>query len=372
MDPALWHYYQPLWTLVGAGVVSVDKSRRHQADVVPQGVSWVRDAAVEIDPQARMVITAGGIRLGYDVLVLCPGLELALDMVPGLAEALSSPSATTNYTAELAPKTAELVRRLRGGRAVFCAPGSPIKCPGAPQKAAYLACDYWARRGVLGDVEVTYATGAGGIFGVPEFARVLEGVVERYGISTRFSAELVEVDTERRTATFETANAAGKTPSTGTTRSTADYDLLWVAPPQRAPSVVREGPLGGPGAYGWVPVDRYSLRHVTYPEVFSFGDVCDAPTSKTGAAIRAQAPVVVANVLATLRGREPDARYDGYAACPFTTARGKMLLAEFDYSLTPHPTVPFIDTTRERYDMWLLKRYGLPAFYWHAMLQGVG
>ena len=366
VDPSLWHYYQPLWTLVGAGVVAVEKSRRRQADVVPQGVSWVRDAAVEIDPHARVVVTAGGARLGYDVLVLCPGLELALDMVPGLSEALSGPSATTNYTAELAVKTAELVRRLRGGRAVFCAPGSPIKCPGAPQKAAYLACDYWDRRGVLGDVEVTYATGAGGIFGVPEFARVLEGVVERYGIRARFSVELVEVDAERRTATFETTDAKGKT------RTSVDYDLLWAAPPQRAPVFVREGALGGTSAYGWVPVDRYSLRHATYPEVFSLGDVCDAPTSKTGAAIRAQAPVVVENVLATLRGREPTARYDGYAACPFTTARGKMLLAEFDYSLTPHPTLPFIDTTRERYDMWLLKRYGLPAFYWHGMLRGLG
>jgi sulfide:quinone oxidoreductase len=111
---------------------------------------------------------------------------------------------------------------------------------------------------------------------------------------------------------------------------------------------------------------------VRYPEVYSLGDVCDAPTSKTGAAIRRQAPVVVANVLATLSGKEPNAHYDGYAACPFTTARGKMLLAEFDYSLTPHPTIPFINTQRERYDMWLVKRFGLPAYYWNVMLRGLG
>ena len=121
-----------------------------------------------------------------------------------------------------------------------------------------------------------------------------------------------------------------------------------------------------------MPVDRHRLVHPRYPDVYSLGDVCDAPTSKTGAAIRRQAPVVVANVLATLSGRNPAARYDGYAACPFTTARGKMLLAEFDYSLAPHPTFPFIDTQRERYDMWLLKRYGLPAFYWNVMLRGLG
>ena len=366
VEPATWHYYQPLWTLVGAGVVPVETTRRRQASLVPRGVAWVHDAAVELDPDRRTVVTAGGARIGYDVLVCCPGLELAFELVPGLAEAMAGPTASTNYTAELAPKTAELVRRFRGGRALFCAPGSPIKCPGAPQKAAYMACDHWQRRGVLNDVEVTYATGAGGIFGVPEFARVLEGVVERYGITTRFSSELVEVDPDGRTASFETVGPEGKV------RTSLDYDLLWAAPPQRAPGFVRDSALASAGEHGWVPVDRHSLRHVTYPEVFALGDACDAPTSKTGAAIRRQAPVVARNVLATLSGREPVARYDGYAACPFTTARGKMVLAEFDYSLSPHPTLPFIDTQRERYDMWLLKRYGLPAFYWNVMLRGLG
>ena len=366
VDPATWHYYQPLWTLVGAGVVPIETSRRRQAGLVPRGVAWVRDAATDLDPDRRTVVTAGGARIRYDVLVCCPGLELAFELVPGLAEAMAGPAATTNYTAAHAPKTAELVRRFRGGRALFCAPGSPIKCPGAPQKAAYMACDHWQRRGVLDDAEVTYATGAGGIFGVPEFARVLEDVVERYGIATRFSSELVEVDPDRRTASFETAGPTGKV------RTSLDYDLLWAAPPQRAPGFVRGSPLGSAGEYGWVPVDPHTLQHVSYPEVFAMGDVCDAPTSKTGAAVRRQAPVVTRNVLAALSGREPLARYDGYAACPFTTARGKMVLAEFDYSLSPHPTLPFIDTQRERFDMWLLKRYGLPAFYWNLMLRGLG
>jgi sulfide:quinone oxidoreductase len=366
IEPASVHYYQPLWTLVGGGVVPMERSRRSEAAVVPKGVRWVQDAAVELDPDARLVATAGGARIGYDVLVLCPGLELAWDLVPGLAEAMATPHATSNYSAELAPKTFELVRRFRGGEAVFAAPGSPIKCPGAPQKAAYLACDHWRRTGALDGARVTYATGAGGIFAVPEFAAVLERVVERYGIETRFGHELVEVDPDARQATFETTGPGGKV------REALRYDLLHVAPPQRAPAFVRESALSGQSPFGWVPVDRHHLVHPRHPEVFALGDVCDAPTSKTGAAIRRQAPVVVANVLAFLSGRGPSARYDGYAACPFTTARGKMLLAEFDYSLAPHPTIPVIDTKRERYDMWLLKRYGLPAFYWNVMLRGLG
>jgi sulfide:quinone oxidoreductase len=365
VEPAGEHYYQPMWTLVGGGVSDLARSRRSEADLVPKGVRWVQDAAVELDPDQRLVHTASGARVGYEVLILCPGLELAWELVPGLSEAMATASAASNYAAHLAPKNAQLVRRLRGGEALFAAPGSPIKCPGAPQKAAYLACDHWRRTGRLGDIAVTFATGAGGIFGVPEFASVLEGVVERYGITTRFGHELVEVDPDAREATFEVVTPEGKH------RETLGYDLLHVAPPQRAPSFVRDSELSSDSPFGWVPVDPHRLVHKRFPDVYSLGDVCNTPTSKTGAAIRRQAPVVVANVLSTLEGREPTAYYDGYAACPFTTARGRMLLAEFDYSLSPRPSFPFINTQRERYDMWLLKRFGLPAYYWNVMLRGL-
>ncbi len=369
LEPSGVHWYQPLWTLVGAGVSALERTRRPEATVVPRGVRWVQDAATELDPEEQAVTMASGGRIGYDVLVLCPGLELAWDRVPGLLEAMATPFASSNYTPELAPKTAELMRRFRGGRALFTAPGTPVKCPGAPQKAAYLASDHWRRGGVLGNATVTFATGAGGLFGVPEFATVLAGVVERYGIDTRFGHELTAVDPDGRRACFTRAGGDGVDGST----VELDYDLLHAVPPQRAPDFVRSSPLGGPGPFGWVPVDRHQLRHVSYPNVFALGDVCDAPTSKTGAAIRRQAPVVVANVLATLAGEgELPARYDGYAACPFTTARGRLVLAEFDYSLAPHPTLPFLDTRRERRDLWYLKRFGLPAFYWHALLAGWG
>ena len=366
VEPSSTHYYQPLWTLVGAGEVKVQQTGRSQARVVPRGVRWVQDRAAEIDPDRQIVTCEAGAGIGYEVLVLCPGVELAWDMVPGLAEACTTPYVSTNYTPELAPKTWEMVRRFRGGNALFGAPGSPIKCPGAPQKAAYLSCDYWRRTGRLSAAHVVFATGAPSIFGVPEFAAVLEGVVERYGIEARFGLELVEVDGSTRQATFEVAAPEGRV------REVLAYDVFHTAPPQRAPRFIRDGPFADPSnPFGWIPVDRHTLRHGDYADVFALGDACSAPTSKTGAAIRRQAPVVVANVLDTLAGREPHARYEGYAACPFTTAQGRMLLAEFDYSGAPTPSIPFVDTQRERYDMWLLKKYGLPLFYWKLMLRGL-
>ena len=69
-------------------------------------------------------------------------------------------------------------------------------------------------------------------------------------------------------------------------------------------------------------------------------------------------------------GREPTARYDGYASCPLTTGYGKLLLAEFGYEGKPTPTFPLIDSLQERHDMWLLKKYGLPHLYWGWMMRG--
>ncbi len=367
IDPASVHYYQPLWTLVGGGQSKVETTARPQASVIPKGVHWIQDEVTAIDPDAHEVKIASGSVVGYDFLVVCPGIELAWDRVPGLEAAMSAPNVSTNYTADLAPKTWEIVKNFKGGTALFTAPGTPVKCPGAPQKAAYLSSDEWRRQGTLDSTKVIFATGAGGIFGVPEFAAVLREVVKRYGIDAKFSHELIEVDSKKQTATFNV------TAEEGVEKVKIPYDLLVATPPQRAPEFIRNSPLGHPdNPLGWIPVDKHTLRHVSFDNVFALGDACDVPTSKTGAAIRKQAPVVVANLVAAIKKNELPAEYDGYAACPFTTAKGKMLLAEFDYTLKPAPSLPFINTQKERTDMWYLKKYALPAFYWNVMLKGRG
>jgi sulfide:quinone oxidoreductase len=145
------------------------------------------------------------------------------------------------------------------------------------------------------------------------------------------------------------------------------YQLLHAVPAQTAPDVVRKSPLAN--ADGWVEVDKYRMQHVRYPNVFSLGDNSSLPTSRTGAAIRKQAPVLVENMLA-FRAQKPQlATYDGYSSCPLVTGYGKLILAEFDYDGKPAETFPF-DQSRERYSMWALKRWGLPELYWNGMLRG--
>jgi len=245
-------------------------------------------------------------------------------------------------------------------------PPTPIKCPGAPQKIMYLAADHFRRKGILRDTNVIYSSATPSIYGAKEYAVVLNQVLERHGVDARFNHELVEILPEAKEAIFQLKNDPGKQ------RVTIPYDILHAVPPESAPDFIRQSPLADPQKpqEGWVKVNKHTLQHVTYPNVFALGDAAAAPHSKTAAAAARQAPVVVQNLLSVLRGMEPAAQYDGYIACPIVTGYGRMLICELDDSGQPSPRIPWINTFKERYDVWLLKRYGLPWLCWNVLLRG--
>ncbi len=365
IEPSDTHYYQPLWTLVGGGRAPLGVTARKEASVMPKGAAWIKARVDGFDPDNNTVSLATGSSVEYDYLVVCAGIQLDWNKIPGVADAVQGPFAASNYTYQLAPKTWQLIRPLRRGTALFTMPAGPIKCAGAPQKIAYLACDYWRQQGVLADIRVVLVLPTPGMFAVKVFSDVLETVAARYGIEVHKSSELEAVDAASRTALI--VNHADES------RQEITYDLMHVVPPQSAPDWVKASPLADRASpFGYVEIDKNTMRHVRYPNVFSLGDCGSSPNSKTGAAVRKQAPVVTANLRSVMAGGQPTRQYDGYASCPLTTARNRMLLAEFDYTMQPHPTIPLINTRKERYDMWLLKRYGLPFMYWNMMLKGTG
>ncbi|HWH62785.1 MAG TPA: FAD/NAD(P)-binding oxidoreductase, partial [Ginsengibacter sp.] len=148
---------------------------------------------------------------------------------------------------------------------------------------------------------------------------------------------------------------------------TIDFDMIHVTPPQSAPDFIRNSALAN--AAGWVDVNKHTLQHIKYSNIFSLGDASSLPTSKTGAAIRKQAPVLVANLLALMDGKKLASSYNGYTSCPVVTGYGKLVLCEFDYDNKPVETFPF-DQSKERWSMYQLKRKVLPWLYWHKILQG--
>lgn len=359
VEPSAHHYYQPLWTLVGGGVVDKRKTERAEESLIPKGAAWVRDAVADLDPEENEVVTAGGRKIGYDFLVVAPGIQIDWDAIPGLPETLGRDGVSSIWSYEHADRTWELIRGFQGGTALFTFPSTPVKCPGAAQKIMYLADDHWRKSGVRGRTQIVFASAAPSIYGVEKYAKTLRKVVERKGIETRFRHDLVEIRPGAKEAVFAHLDTGE--------RAVIPYDLLHVAPPQSAPDFVKRSPLAAES--GWLDVDKHTLQHVRFPNVFGLGDASSLPTAKTAAAVRAQAKVLLANLLAAREGRELPARYDGYTACPIVTGYGKLVLAEFDYDLTPQETFPF-DQSKERYSMYLLKKRGLPLLYWQGMMRG--
>ena len=119
VDPARDHYYQPGWTLVGAGVFTPEQTRKAEADVMPKGVEWIRLPAITIDPDRQAITLGDGDTIAYRVLIVAPGLRLAWEKIAGLPEALGRNGVTSNYRYDLAPYTYQLVQELQRGRALF-------------------------------------------------------------------------------------------------------------------------------------------------------------------------------------------------------------------------------------------------------------
>jgi sulfide:quinone oxidoreductase len=359
LEPSEHHYYQPIWTLVGAGVFDREISRRPEADYIPPGATWIRDSVASFEPESSAVITKGGKRITYDQLVVALGIQLDWGKIKGLEGHLGKGGICSNYSYEHVESTWRFLRDFRGGNAVFTFPSTPVKCAGAPQKIMYLADDALRRSGVRERSKIIYAAATPGIFGVKHYAPALRAVVERKGIETRFKHNLVEVRPASKEAVFQHVETNEEV--------VIGYELLHVVPPQSAPDVVKKSALAS--AAGWVEVDKHSLQHTRFPNVFSLGDNSSLPTSRTGAAIRKQAPVLVENLLALRGGKALVAAYDGYASCPLVTGYGRLILAEFDYDGNPAESFPF-DQTRERYSMYAFKAYALPEMYWNGMLRG--
>ena len=385
VDPAEKHYYQPAWTLVGAGTYKYDSTERPMSKLIPNGATWVQQAVTEMRPDQQEVTLDSGDTLSYDYLVVCPGVKYDYSLVEGLEETMNKNGVCSNY---VDPNyTWEVLQAFKGGTAIFTQPATPIKCGGAPQKIMYLADDYWRKQNVRKDSEILFITPGSVIFGVEPFKSTLMEVVDRKDLQLRFFHKLVKIDGENKRVHYDIVKPYEKLSAicynykevgadTVEGHVSLPFDMLHLAPPQTAPDFVRNSPLAyaeGPKA-GWLDVNINTLQHNHYPNVFGLGDAAALPTAKTGAAIRKQAPVVVENLIHLINNRAAsNDQYQGYSSCPLVTGYGKMVLAEFNYEgeRDSDPLISqFMDTSKELWPMWMLKKYGLPYMYWNMMLKG--
>lgn len=372
LDSAEKHYYQPWWSLVGAGYGKKEDSVRDMSTIIPKGVNWIKEKAISIDPKAQEVTTKSG-KYKYDFLIVATGLKYDFNKIKGLEGNLGKNGICTIYQWDQLDNATNMITNFQGGTMIFTMPPTPIRCAGAPQKIMYLTDDVLRHKGVRDKSKIIWASTSKAIFGVTEFQKSLTEIVNQKGIITHFCHRLIEVDPVNKVATFEVGHDKTENGQLVTTYTNEKYnfDLLHVVPPMSAHDFIANSPLAfqdGPQK-GWLKVDQYTLQHLDYPNIFGIGDVIGVPNSKTGAAIRKEAPIVEENLWAVMNGKKPEAQYNGYASCPLVVGEGKVILAEFGYDGKLLPTFP-IDPTKPRRSMWFLKTKILPHVYWRGMLKG--
>lgn len=383
IEPSENHYYQPAWTLVGAGAFDYEKTIKPTKDFIPNGVTWIKDYATTLHPENNSVETQKSGNYTYEYLVLNPGLVNNLDGIEGLREGLEKGVVCSNYVDS--KKTWELLQEFKGGNAIFTQPTTPIKCGGAPQKTAYLSADYFRKKGISDKTNVVFATPGSVIFGVKIIAETLMSVIKRYNIHLKTFYAPIKIDVNNKIISFKKVNPAenqcvvneDKTlheKAVGVDIVEMPFDFLHLAPPQQAPDFVRNSKLVNDA--GWLDVNHNSLQSNKFDNIFGLGDVAGLPTAKTGAAIRKQVPVVVDNILKLINKKPADnASYMGYSSCPLVTGYGEMVLAEFNYKneFTPDPKLKqmlVFDSNKPHWRLWMLKKYILPYLYWNKMMKG--
>merc|ERR1712137_633648 len=314
-----------------------------------------------------------GSLLKYDYLVVAAGIQVDWNRVEGLVDALESDTSgvVSIYDYKYAPKAWKTFNAVENGRLLFTMPNTTIKCAGAPQKIMWLIEEMLRDKNIRQQTSVEFWVPGGTMFGVKKYADMLERIRTEKEVTASFKQELVKVDGSKKIASFQNLKDGSITEQ--------KFDVIHVTPPMSAPDFIKSSPLAD--NKGWMDVNKYTLQSTKYPNVFGVGDCTNTPNSKTGAAITAQAPVLVHNLLAMDAGKDLDGKYTGYASCPLVIGKNKAIMAEFEYGgkiketfdsetgRFPYNLIGSTGAMQQRF-FYFLKSQVFPFVFWNLWLDG--
>jgi sulfide:quinone oxidoreductase len=359
IDPDDAHLYQPGLLFVPFGLTRPASLIRPRAQQFRDGVTFLRAAVDRVDLDSDEVVLAGREPVRYDVLIVATGARL----IPEETEGLTGPGWLENvftfYSFDGAVALERALSRFTGGRLAVAVMDMPVKCPVAPLEFCFLADAYFRKRGIRGEVELTYVTPLDGAFTKPVASRELGGLLKDKGVSLVTEFNTGEVD-----------GAGGRLISYDGRE--VPFDLAVVIPLHGGQAYVERSPGLG-DELGFVPTDPGTLQSRVRPNVFVIGDAADIPASKAGSVAHFEGEILARNVTRYLAGQPLDAGFDGHTNCFIESGSGKALLIDFNYDtepLTGHfpgpAGLPLLRQSR-------LNHLGKLAFgwlYWHVLLPG--
>ncbi|MDP1784979.1 MAG: FAD/NAD(P)-binding oxidoreductase [Sulfuricurvum sp.] len=387
------HIYQPGQIFVAAGEYAPEDIIFDNTGYIGDDTTWIKDEVSSFDPDKNKLTTKAGKVVEYDYLVVATGAQYHYEHIQGLTvDMIGKNGISSVYLNDLAAGTAEggtITRnwflelkeaaKTSTPRVLCTQPSTPLKCGGVPQKILYLSDDFLRLDELT--ASFTFATAGEKLFSIPEIDEAIQKVQQGYGnITNKFGHDLIAIDPEKKVATFlHKYEEQGKYDEEFKEYEMIDkeehvmieYDFIHISPPTTAVDAVVNSPLAWQKgtAKGWLEVDRITLQHRRYKNVYGIGDVCGIPIAKTGGSARHQAPVVVQNLIAVMEGKVPKGEYDGYTVCPLKTSYGEIIMAEFNYDgLAPSFS---LDPAKPRWIWWAFDLYLLKPMYRYLMLNGL-
>ena len=370
VEPRNFHWYQPGQTLSLAG------SYQNTSDVISPIEKYLssqiilkQDKIAEFKPDSNIVMTESGDSIPYDYLIISTGIELRYDLIEGMDTELIGKDgiASIYYSPESGiasyKQAHDFIKNPGNGHAVFTRPQGAMKCAGAPMKATNLV-EYFANQaGKRNSMTFDYYTSESKLFAVKSFDEKLQQIWKRREIAPNYHHTLRAIDTAKKEATFMLADGSDKK---------VDWDFIHIVPPMTPPAIISQSILADTDKFkGYLEVDKYTMQHKRYSNVFGLGDCVGTPIGKTAASVKSQLPVVTSNICDLINNLPPSAKWDGYTSCPMILDVGHAMLWEFNYTLKPVTALPFqvVDPLSESTLAWHMEETFLRPVY-DLMLNG--
>jgi NADPH-dependent 2,4-dienoyl-CoA reductase/sulfur reductase-like enzyme len=307
VEPKTFYFACPFSNEAIAGLRDFEAQQFTYDSIAAEGVTVAGQTAVKVDAGARTVGLADGTSLGYDRLVLSPGIDLRFDALPGYDQAAAAKMPHAWIAGE---QTLLLRRQLEamddGGTVVLAVPAAPLRCPPAPYERASLIAHYLKTNKPRSKVMILDAKDGFSQQRLFENAwkELYPDMIERVALSQ--GGRVTSVDPATNTIVTDFGNYTA--------------DVANVIPPQKAGRIAEIA--GAADNTGWCPIDPVTFASKLVPNVHVIGDACIAGAiPKSASAANAQAKACAAAVVSLLAGKAPEPpRLTG--ACFNTVAPG--------------------------------------------------
>ncbi len=354
------HYYQPGFLFLPFGYYSEEDCYKPRKKFLPQNIRYIQESIEAIEAEDRLVQLKSGMELGYDILIIATGSQIAPEEVEGMKGSEWHKSVFDFYTFEGARNLRDKLANWEGGELVVHITEMPIKCPVAPLEFAFLADAFFKEKGMRDRVNISYVTPLDGAFTKPKASSKLGHLLDDKGINLVPDFAIAHVDNQnKKIVSWD--------------EKEVPFDLLVTVPTNMGDELIERSGLGDD--LNFVPTNKHTLQSEAYTNIFVIGDATNVPASKAGSVAHFESEILTENILRYIDGEPLEEGFDGHANCFVETGGGRAMLIDFNYDTEPlegkYPLEgigPMKLLAENRVNHW--GKLGFRWVYWNMLMKG--